>query len=181
MSELLKAVTMFAPMVLLAALYEDGWAPAKSVVALGTAAVFVPSFSYHSLCYLRQFEDIIDNKARRLDQSGQHVANVLFAYALSGSPLYVSLVAGYSASAIALLWCRGEHDTPFYRRANLLVTIALALAPMARRKDYKNLAGAAATLAFMLPLFMRGGHCHSLSHVLLGPYIYFIFKSADTV
>ena len=183
MSELYKALSLIAPIGMLAVFFETNWVhnAVKSALALGVGAVLVPSFSYHSLCHFGKLEDLIDNKARRLDQSGQHVANALIAFALSGCPIYFAAVSTYSISGIALLWLRGEHDKPFYRRAFIFFTICLSLAPMVWRRDYPNLVGAAATLAVMIPLFARGGTCHSVSHLLLAPYIYFIYKSADVV
>ena len=183
MIELLKALSWFPPIAFLAGMYEPDWMQnsGKVVYVLGGAVVFVPSFIYHTLCHFGKFEDLIDNKARRLDQSGQHVANALFAYALSGSALYFAFVAAVSVSAISLLWFRGAHDTPFYRRAGILATIGLSLAPMAWRGDYENLAGAVATAVFIITLFVLGGYCHSASHLLLLPYLYFIYKSVHSL
>jgi len=158
-------------------MYGTVWADprAQLTAVLVLTLVLANSFVYHFMCYLGKFKDLINNNGRRLDQSGQHVANAVAAYLLSGSRLYFALVAGFASWSILSLW---RPDTSSTRRTNLLVTFALALAPMAWRGDYANLAGAAATLALMIVLFMLGGYWHASAHILLVAYFYFIMNSS---
>ena len=178
MHDLLKALSLFAPMGFLAHLYETDWAKnsVKLTSILIITLVLVNSFAYHAMCYLGKFQDLVNNDSRRLDQTGQHIANAVAAYILSGSTLYFVLFAVYSTWCILLLW--RPHDPPFQRQINLLVTMLLSLAPMAWRGDFKNLSGALSVLAFMIGLFKFDGYCHALSHLLLVPYFYFVFNSA---
>jgi len=181
MQDLFKALSLFMPMGYLADLYEAPWArpKVKTAAVLVVLLVFVNSFVYHSMCYLGQFRDLINNNGRRMDQTGQHVANATGAFLLSGSKLYFALVAAFSAWSILMLW--RPHDASFSRQINLLITMVLSVAPMAWRGDYENLAGASITLAAMIALFKVGDYCHVLAHMLLVPYLYFMFQSAAKV
>jgi len=181
MLDLFKALSLFAPMGFLADLSLTDWKrkSVKYTSILIITLVLVNSFAYHIMCYLGKFQDIINNDARRLDQTGQHIANAVAAYILSGSTLYFTLFAAYSTWCIMRLW--RPDDPPFQRQINLLLTMVLSLAPMAWRGDNENLAGAVVVLACMTILFKLDGYCHALSHLLLVPYFYFIFKSASKV
>ena len=181
MHDLLKALSLFAPLGFLTYMNEIEFKhnSVKWTSILIITLVLVNSFAYHVMCYLGKFQDLINNDARRLDQTGQHIANAVAAYILSGSTLYFTLVAAYSTWCIMMLW--RQDDPPFQRQINLLLTMVLSLAPMAWRGDNENLAGAVGILAFMAVLFKLDGYCHSLAHLLLVPYFYFIFKSASKV
>lgn len=177
-SELLKAGSMAAPLFML--FYVSKW-PVKNAQFFafyaGILLVIFSSFGYHFLCHLNHFPCTIDNDARRLDQSNLHLASALIAFALSGSATYFGFVCVYALIAVGLLWQKGEHDTRALRRANISVTLCLALLPMVWRKDYLNLFGAAASLLVTTALFALGGGGHTLSHLLLPFYIYFLNRS----
>ena len=181
MHDFLKATSLFAPMAFLPYMYATDWATpsAQLTTVLVLTLVLVNSFVYHFMCYLGKFKDLINNKGRRLDQSGQHVVNAVAAYLLSGSAVYFALVAAFATWSILSLW--RPDDTSSARRTNLLVAFVLALAPMAWRGDYANLAGAAATLALMAGFFILGGYWHASAHFLLVAYFYFILKSSATL
>jgi hypothetical protein len=181
MHDLLKALSLFAPLGFLPYLYEPDWTKnsVKLTSILIITIVLVNSFAYHTMCFLGKFQDIINNDARRLDQTGQHVANAVAAYILSGSTLYFALFAVYSTWCIMMLW--RPTDPPWQRQINLLLSMVLSLAPMAWRGDNENLVGAVLTLGGMVVLFKLDGYCHALSHLLLVPYFYFVFKSASKV
>ena len=181
MQDLFKALSLFMPMGYLSEVYAFEWAqPSVKITAIIIILlVFVNSFVYHSMCYLGQFRDLINNNGRRMDQTGQHIANATGAYILSGSKLYFALVGLFCAWSILMLW--RPHDASFSRQIHLLITMVLSVLPMAWRGDYENLAGASVTLAAMIALFKVGDYCHVLAHMLLVPYLYFMFKSAAKV
>ena len=102
----------------------------------------------------------------------------MIAFALSGSTTYFAFVFVYALIAVGLLWKRGEHDTSDLRRANIGVTLCLAVLPMVWRHDYLNLVGSAASLLATVALFVYGGSTgHTLSHLLLSFYVYFLYRS----
>ena len=177
-SELAKAVSMGAPLLMLLHVYER---PVKNKRLLafyvGMLLVIASSFVYHFLCHLNYYESVIDNDARRLDQSMLHVNSALTAFALSGSTTYFGFVAVFALTAVWLLWKRGEHDTRALRRANIGATLCLAILPMVWRHDYFNLVGGAAALVITASLFAHGGAGHTLSHLFLPFYIYFVYRS----
>lgn len=177
-SELAKALSMGAPLLVL--IYVFKW-PVKNAQFLafyaGMLLLIATSFAYHLMCHLNYFECVIDNDARRLDQSMLHVNSALIAFALSGSTTYFAFVFVYALIAVSLLWKRGEHDTSDLRRANIVVTLCLAVLPMVWRHDYLNLVGSAASLFATAALFVYGGAGHTLSHLLLPFYIYFLYRS----
>ncbi len=151
----------------------------KQTIAFLVAVVFLVVFSshYHSCCALNRFPDFIDNHARRADQTAQLGANALMAYAVSGSVRYFGVVAAYAAAATVMLWIKGAHDTAWVRRGNIGVALVLVLAVLLWHRDYRNFVGATASMAASVALFVYGGYGHVLSHVLLGPYMYFLFMA----
>ena len=181
MHDLFKALSLFAPMAYLSEVYHFEWAQpsVKTTAIIIVLLVFVNSFVYHSMCYLGQFRDIINNNGRRMDLTGQFIAYATGAYILSGSMLYFALVAAYCAWSILMVW--RPKDPPLSRQINVIITALLSIIPMGWRGDYENFAGALVTLAVMAHLSKINEYCHALAHLLLVPYLYFMFKSAAKV
>lgn len=182
MSEAANAFSMIAPLWTCGCLIQWPFDARMGLYAAGVSLVVLNSFAYHSACTL-ELEAGLRTRLRKLDQSTQHVANMMFAYAISESARYAAAVGGYAAGSIVLLWLKGAHDTMAVRRANLFVTICMVAAAIAWRRDYANLLGVSGMGLLAIACFVSGGYYHALSHLLLAPYMYFLYKairSTDT-
>jgi hypothetical protein len=182
MSEVANALSMIVPLWTCGYLVRWPIDLRRGLYAAGISLVVANSFAYHSACSIGLAEGVLD-RLRKLDQTSQHAANVMMAYAISESERYASVVGGYAAGAISLLWVKGAHDTRAVRRVNLFVTISMVAAAIAWRRDYANFARVFGTALAAIACFVRGNYYHALSHVLLGPYMYFLYNaigSTDT-
>lgn len=119
--------------------------------------------------------DRVDNDLRRLDQSMQHAVAPLFAYALShGSWFYAACNVPLNVYGIVKLWDASTcNDGKRWRLVGL--SMAMYMLPMAARRDWCNLAGAAGSVVVGGMLFhpcvnvnVLGGWGHCLFHACMG-------------
>lgn len=182
MSELANAWSMLLPLGTCAYIVTFPSNLRVGMYAAGVGLLCVNSFAYHYACSRKRLDCAL-SLARKLDQTTQHVTNVLFVCAISDSAVYKGAVAGYATGAATMLWVAGRHDRKLVRRANLLVTSCMVLGSMAWRRDYANLCKAAGYVMAAMGFFTLGGYWHALSHVLLAPYIFYVHAaigSTDT-
>jgi hypothetical protein len=103
--EIANAVSLLAPalVTLRAALVHSRHALVSALLC-GTLMHLPVAFAYHVLAALKRFPDRLDNNMRRMDQTLQHVACVIFAYATANSARYALACALANAVGVAMLW-----------------------------------------------------------------------------
>lgn len=137
----------------------------------------------------------VDNPWRVFDQTFIHVAAAMWTFGLSGYIWYGDIVSALCALYIYWLWIDYfdvSNGRPAYpgkggapgRRHSILMMVFVYLLPPFLRGDYINAACALGFFILSAAVFVTypfGGYSHSIFHVLLMPYYWFILRSAAEV
>lgn len=166
--------------------HPNFWHRHTKLMAAGTFLHLPFSFTYHCLCALRAFPDPVNCTWRRLDQSFIHVVCIFYSYALSGSELYGLGNALLNSWYVIRLWISGSHDNAFERRSNIAMAVMMYTLPMLFRGDLINyIAAVPGCWGVSAALFAGnkwfGGWGHTVSHVGMLGYQFFLLRSASHV
>lgn len=152
----------------------------KHLLLLGSCVHLPVSFTYHLGVAYGRYNDPIDNDMRRLDQTLQHVACVLFSYALShGSVGYMLMNLGINLAGMIWLW---DPQTSNDRRRwrPIFVCGVLYLLPVMARGDV--LPFIVAFSAFLLGgtaafVFNGSGYGSLFLHVMMAVHVYALLQT----
>lgn len=189
--ELCNAVSMMAPSLVIAWHYlvanarECFWHEHTLAFATGTLLHLPFSLSYHLMCAYEVFEDRVDNKARKLDQTFIHVCCVFYSFALGGVGMYCLGCTVLHLWYIFRLWMPGSHDHPKRRRRSVIIGMLLYTLPMAWRGDLRNytlalMNGGSAVVSGYSNVKLEGWG-HTTAHVLIGGFAHVLLQSAAGV
>ena len=189
--ELCNAVSMMAPSLVIAWHYlvanarECFWHEHTLAFATGTLLHLPFSLSYHLMCAYEVFEDRVDNKARKLDQTFIHVCCVFYSFALGGVGMYCLGCTVLHLWYIFRLWMPGSHDHPKRRRRSVIIGMLLYTLPMAWRGDLGNytlalMNGGSAVVSGYSNVKLEGWG-HTTAHVLIGGFAHVLLQSAAGV
>ena len=135
--EVFNAVSMLAPAAMILYYAYTTRNVLVATLLIGTLMHLPVSFTYHICAALNRFPDRIDNDMRRLDQTLQHVASTIFAFALSGFPFWAFVCSVLNGLGILFLWNpRTSNDG--MRWAPINMCAHLYLLPMLWRGDLTN-------------------------------------------
>lgn len=173
--ELCNAISMAIPVLTLVA--RGVHSMPMACLQVGAIIHFPSSFVYHISVGRKCYTDRIDNDMRRIDQTMQHVAGTMFSFATSRSGVYTSLACLPNLLWVYRIWHPSTtNDRKRWRGVSCC--ICLYTLPVLFRRDYRNFLGCIASLysAGMCFLFVKGWG-HTLFHVLMGPFAYFLSSS----
>ncbi|KAJ8610538.1 hypothetical protein CTAYLR_009747 [Chrysophaeum taylorii] len=188
LQEVANALTQLIPSIvcLIEAVSRRGRLPVHAWVLMISVWLHLPfSFFYHVRCALRyddcQF-DAVRCWSRRLDNTFIHISATCIAYGTShGSLPYVGLCAMFNLAAAATHWRKEIHMVRNQRFT--LVAIILYIAPIAWRRDLRNLLGALAGLfpaGFIFRTYIFGGYSHAIFHLFVSCLAYYVMRAALT-
>jgi len=181
--EFANAITILFPAFTTALLAFETKNTMVTIILIGTLMHTPVSFTYHLLAGLGRHADRIDNDLRRLDQTMQHVAIVLFTFATSGSVFYTTLCCKFNAYYIFRLW---HPKTTNDGRRFIPINIAahFYMLPLLWRADYRNFLIAFESFwfggFFFTPCINRdyfGGWGHCVFHLALSIHGYALVAS----
>ena len=155
-----------------------------TALLIGTTMHLPVSFTYHLLAALKRLPDRIDNDFRRLDQTLQHVACAIFAYATTGIVKYGLACLFLNSLGIFALWHpRTSNDGRRFIPINLCAH--LYMMPMLWRGDTSNFLIAFEAFwmggVFFVPFInydFFDGWGHFIFHLALGVHSYALAESA---
>mmetsp|Transcript_48727 Transcript_48727/g.96470 ORF Transcript_48727/g.96470 Transcript_48727/m.96470 type:complete len:218 (+) Transcript_48727:433-1086(+) len=191
LQEFCNAFSMLAPSLVIAWHYlvvnarECFWHAHTRAFATGTLIHLPFSMGYHILCACEVFEDKVENKARKLDQTFIHVCSVFYSFALSGVGAYWVGCSILHLWYIFRLWTVGPHDNPKRRRRSVLIGMLLYMIPMIWRQDRRNytlaLVNGSSVVASGVFNTYLAGWGHTTAHVAFGGFAHFLLQSAAAV
>jgi hypothetical protein len=148
-------------------------------LVLGACMHMPVSIAYHASVAIGHASDerIIDNDLRRLDQSMLHVASVLFAYGISGSPTFAAANVPMNAYGVWQLWRSKATSNDGRRWMHVAGAMAMYTLPILCRGDVENYALATLTAAIGGTMFVPSinrrflrGWGHTLFHLSMGVF-----------
>jgi hypothetical protein len=158
-----------------------------TALLVGTLMHLPVSFAYHLFAALQRLPDRLDNDFRRLDQTLQHVACVIFAYATTGLVHYALACSFFNALGVFMLW-HPKTSNDGRRWIPIIMCVHLYMIPMLWRGDGTNFAVAFESMwiggVFFVPFinydFFHGwGHC--VFHLALCVHSYALAESASLI
>ena len=183
--EIANAVSMLLPAAVILYYALETKHTLVWILVVGTMMHLPVSFTYHLSAACCRYPDRIDHDMRRLDQSLQHVACIIFAFATSGSIFYAVATWKFNFYFIYKLWDpKTTNDGKRFIPINIAVHFYLL--PLLWRGDYENFLIAFESFwmggVFFVPWINAeyfGGWGHCVFHAALAIHSYALAASAQ--